>query len=757
MPKRLWIVLLLVSLTVYAQNPKPWAVEDQIAVERLPSYLEDDLSPPFHYVTSGDLVAFITLKADVRTDETEARLRVFDTNDLRSFAANASSRFPRPVFEHSVRSRANRPGIGDLKWSGDGATLLFLVQKDSGRNALYRWDRGTTAPSKLLGLETAISTYDVLGTSSKVAVYSVSPPTRDPRTYAPELVNGRSLYSAMSKDWTFPYQLRPQRVHVANLKDGTVRSLQGTVSIQMGTFPSPDGRFIGLTAPMNVRWLGDCWRHVYSPVAFDQLDAIGQHELQYAIVDVEKGYVALPMNGPAGFVAGGYSYSHVVWSSDSTRAIIPFTFSGADSCGSTAKESTPGVFETTADGARILPIYRFDGLPTRDNRTGAVQEITWDRAGSNITLVFAGPPGAENRAIRRTWTRTDTGWKPAQLPATQSPKLQREDPLVLEVRQSLNVPPAIYALGDGGAARMLHDLAPHARGRTFGRTEMFSWNDSKGRKWEGILAWPTEYRPDRRYPLIIQTHGFTRGAFFAEGPTTTAFPGRAATERGFLVLTIAENREAMFVAPEKEADNILDGYKSAIAELDRRGLADVTRVGIIGWSRTSFHVKYALTAAPDLFAAAVAADGNDYGYAHYLHTVDLFGGEEDNSWKHFYGGAPYSNWERWIAKSPTFNVDKVKAPFRGEANSRRVALISEWEFYAGLRKLRKPAELWVYPDGEHFLLRPLERRISQEGSLDWIDYWLNNRRDTSSARREQYERWDAMRVEREAAGTRTPR
>lgn len=742
---------------VYAQNPKPWSVDDQIAIERLPSHLEDDFSPPFHYAPAGDLVAFITLKADFRTDETEARLRVFDTKDLRSFAVNASSGFPRPWFEYSVRAHANRPGIGNLKWSRDGTALLFLVQEDSGRNALYRWSRRTTVPLKLLGLDTAISTYDLLGRSSKVAVYSLTPSKRDPRTYAPELVNGRSLYSAVSKDWAFPYQMRPQRVHVADLNDGTVRSIPGTISIRMGTFPSPDGRFVGLTAPIKVRWTGSCWQPVYSAVALDHLDAIGGHELQYAIVDVEKGRVALPMSGPAGFVAGGYSYGDVVWSGDSTRAIIPFTFSETDRCGSMTKKSAPSVFETTADGTRIMPIYRFDEPPTRENRSGAVQEIAWDNEGDSLTLVFASPAHAENRTVRRTWTRTENGWRPAPLPAIQSPKPQREDPSVLEVRQSLNVPPAIYALGASGAARMLHDLAPHARGRTFGKAEMFLWNDSNGRKWEGILAWPTDYQPNTKYPVILQTHGFTRGAFFAEGPTTTAFPGRAATERGFLVLTLREERKAMFDVPEKEADNILNGYKTAIAELVRRGLADETRIGIIGWSRTAFHVKYALTEAPDLFAAAVAADGVDYGYNHYLITVDLFGGEEDNAWEHFYGGAPYSNWERWIAKSPALKLGNVKTPFRAEANSGREALLSEWEFYAGLRKLGKPAELWVYPGGVHSLLRPLERRISQEGSLDWIDYWLNNRRNTRSDKREQYERWDAMRVDRDAAMNGSPR
>ena len=82
---------------------------------------------------------------------------------------------------------------------------------------------------------------------------------------------------------------------------------------------------------------------------------------------------------------------------------------------------------------------------------------------------------------------------------------------------------------------------------------------------------------------------------------------------------------------------------------------------------------------------------------------------------------------------------------------RSVELLEKWESYASLRMNHVPTELWVYPRGMHLLIRPIDQQTSQEGSLDWIDYWVNGHRDLDPAKAAQYERWDAMRTERAAA------
>ena len=49
-----------------------------------------------------------------------------------------------------------------------------------------------------------------------------------------------------------------------------------------------------------------------------------------------------------------------------------------------------------------------------------------------------------------------------------------------------------------------------------------------------------------------------------------------------------------------------------------------------------------------------------------------------------------------------------------------------WDVYALLRRAGMPADYVSYPDGDHSLVKPLERLTSQQGSVDWFGFWLLN-------------------------------
>jgi hypothetical protein len=51
----------------------------------------------------------------------------------------------------------------------------------------------------------------------------------------------------------------------------------------------------------------------------------------------------------------------------------------------------------------------------------------------------------------------------------------------------------------------------------------------------------------------------------------------------------------------------------------------------------------------------------------------------------------------------------------------------------------------VFLDGVHLLEKPLNRMVSQDGNVDWFDFWLNGREDQDTAKAEQYERWRKLR------------
>jgi hypothetical protein len=62
-----------------------------------------------------------------------------------------------------------------------------------------------------------------------------------------------------------------------------------------------------------------------------------------------------------------------------------------------------------------------------------------------------------------------------------------------------------------------------------------------------------------------------------------------------------------------------------------------------------------------------------------------------------------------------------------------------------LRLQKKPVDLIYIPDGQHILQKPMERLASQQGSVDWFDFWLNGHEDPDPAKAEQYIRWRELR------------
>jgi hypothetical protein len=675
-------------------SARRWTVDDNIRIQRLPSFIDFDWSAsPFHYSPDRSHVAFVVLASDVTSDDTEARLRVYDTAVLDAFARGTVA-VAHPAFEMAIATRESRPAISAVKWARSGRSMLFIARGDGGPR-LMEWTLGERAARVVASDLGAIWRFEELD-AERIALFVPHTTSRNPPgqpSYAPIVANGSPVAAFVRhKGGTYEGNT-PNRLVVVNRRSGeAARGYDVVVNAMAGELSvSPDGYWIAFPEARRYAWnTQGCWRESDIGVAPETLYTLDSGDARIALLNLKSGSVERPFNGPVGAATGKFDRSRplVEWSADGERLTAPYTLSVHDSCAaSTARRGSAG--------PHMFSLR--------------------DRSFSKLAATSPEPR------------------KPASLHA----------PNALEVREDYNAPPAIHALGRDGSSRLLHDLAPHARGRALGTVELFKWLDSRNQRWEGLLAFPPDYDPTARYPLIIQTHGFGEHKFWAEGATTTAFPGRAATARGFVVLTVRESRDVLLNDRRNETKNMLDGYRSAIAALAERGSIDRGRVGIIGWSRTSYHVKYALTQAPDLFRGAVVADGVDYGYWQYLLWLDLRDNSRDIDGA--YGGTPWTNWQTWLAEAPGFNVHRVRAPLRIEScDDWAGPLLAQWEFYAGLKHLDKPVELVLYPEGEHSLVRPLERRSSTEGSLDWLDYWINGQRDPDPRKAPQYARWDAL-------------
>jgi dipeptidyl aminopeptidase/acylaminoacyl peptidase len=250
------------------------------------------------------------------------------------------------------------------------------------------------------------------------------------------------------------------------------------------------------------------------------------------------------------------------------------------------------------------------------------------------------------------------------------------------------------------------------------------------------LVLPPDYAQGRRYPLVIQSHGFLSQEFLSDGTFTTAFAARPLAAAGIVVLQV-QDITSRDMTPA-EAPLQLAGYEAAIDHLAEMRVIDPKRVGITGFSRTVYYTLYALTHRTSRFAVATIADGVFYGYIQYLMSGNY---GSDNAQ---IGAPPFgTGLGTWLTESPGFNFDKVDAPLRIEVHD-PVSLLSDWEAYAALHAQNKPVDLIVLPNASHVVVKPRERLESQQGSVEWFRFWLQGYEDPDQAKTEQYRRWEEL-------------
>lgn len=319
------------------------------------------------------------------------------------------------------------------------------------------------------------------------------------------------------------------------------------------------------------------------------------------------------------------------------------------------------------------------------------------------------------------------------------------DSFIVGIRQTLNEPPVLWADDlESGHGRQIWNPNPQFASVKFGHASIYQWTDESGHTWTGGLIEPPDYVTGKRYPLVIQTHGFNPEQFLTDGAFPTAMAARPLASAGMIVLQIDERRD--HAMEPMEASDQEAGIEAAIFRLDADGLIDPDRVGIVGFSRTSWHVEEALLHSPSAFAAAVIADGVDMSYMQYL----LFGEENPElkaEFERINGGEPFRrrDLQRWIENAPSFSLDKLQTPLRIESHGGS-SILQEWETYAALRLQHKPVDLIDIPGGQHLLQKPLERLASQQGVVDWFRFWLEGYERPGPQDKSQYARWRELRI-----------
>lgn len=758
----------LATSAVAPQSPtlRPYTLADSISMTRVVSD-EETGGPPFLFSPDGTQVLLVTEQGDLRQGVRRFSLLRYRTRDVLSFVQGRSGRVTPDVLI-TLESASNADAIRAVRWLPDGETVTLLGIGSGNHPALYFIDTRTGEARQVSAQNGRILAYEA---TRDLNILSVATPRSggEDRNDGPAMtVTTQGLQQLLGVDPGFDDALsRHVETFVYRAGQAQPVRLQEPPRTGFGTnlryWLSPDGRHaIGVR---RVRRVPKAWEQYFQPLpayrlrATQAADEVSMFVEQYVLIDTTSGEVRPIVDAPLGVAVATHSPEMALWLSDGRSVILTNTLlplDVEDAAELARRRADPFVAELDLESRTLTPITALPPSQYVASGSKAVSfsSYRWNAREQVLSVQRrrsgTGEPLPDLRFVKRAGRWIQAGQVPSPARGSEAGG-QR---LVLSVAEDLNTPPHVVAAdGVTGHKAELLELNPQLHTVKLARSRMLQWQDRRGVHWRAGLMLPVSFDPARRYPLVIQTHGFPADRFLIDGRYATVSAAQGLANRGIVVLQLEDHADVVLTPEEGPA--MMAGYESAIDTLDERRLIDPQRVGLVGFSRTSYHVKYALTHSDRRFAAAVVADGFDAGYLQYLTSLNLLPGVlSGNEQEALNGGMPYgADMKGWLERAPGFNLPAVHTPLRIEAIG-HWSVLDEWEWYVGLKRLRKPVEMHVIAQGTHVLVKPQERYVSQQGVVDWFDFWLNGRErtevvpdapETVGSLADQYRRWRTLR------------
>ena len=246
-----------------------------------------------------------------------------------------------------------------------------------------------------------------------------------------------------------------------------------------------------------------------------------------------------------------------------------------------------------------------------------------------------------------------------------------------------------------------------------------------------MLSWvvyPANFNPNKKYPTLL----FCQGG--PQSPVSQFWSYRwnlqlmAAND----YIIIAPNRrglpgfgmEWLEDISTNYGDHCMDDYLSAIDDIAKEPYVDKDRLGCVGASFGGYSVYWLAGHHNKRFKAFIAHDGFFNMEQQYLETEELWFTNWDLGGAYWEKNNPAV--QRSYANSPHLFVDKWDTPIlciHGEKDFRILASQGMAAFNAA--KLRGvPAQLLIFPDENHWVLKPQNGILWQRTFFAWLDKWL---------------------------------
>ena len=298
-------------------------------------------------------------------------------------------------------------------------------------------------------------------------------------------------------------------------------------------------------------------------------------------------------------------------------------------------------------------------------------------------------------------------------------------------RHSMSMGDEIYSIdltGDHTVTQLTFENKHIYDQLTMGKVEERWMKTTDGKQMLTWVIYPPQFDPNKKYPTLLFCEGGPQSPVSQFWSYRWNFQIMAAND----YIIVAPNRRGLpgFGLEWNEAvsgdygGQCMKYYFTAIDEVAKEPYVNKDRLGCVGASFGGFSVYWLAGHHDKRFKAFIAHDGIFNMEMQYLETEEMWFANWDM------GGAYWEKQnataQRTFANSPHKFVDKWDTPIlciHGEKDYRILANQGMAAFNAAVLR-GVPAELLIYPDENHWVLKPQNGVLWQRTFFEWLDMWL---------------------------------
>lgn len=295
----------------------------------------------------------------------------------------------------------------------------------------------------------------------------------------------------------------------------------------------------------------------------------------------------------------------------------------------------------------------------------------------------------------------------------------------LYVKQDYDKSPSLYVADNLANEKQVLATNPQQQNYFWGKSELISYTNKKGKKMQGALFYPANYQSGKTYPMVVYIYEIlsnTLHNYYAPS-NRSAYNTTNFTSNGYFVF-----RPDIVYEINDPGVSAVNCVVPAVEEVLKTGMIDKNKVGLMGHSWGAYQTSFIITQT-DMFKAAIAGapltNLISMSNSIYWNTgtpdskiFETSQGRFDGPW--------YERMEDHIRNSPMFNASKMKTPLLLAFGDKDGAV--DWhqgiELYSTVRRMEKPIIMLVYADENHGLMKKENQIDYQRRQMEFFDHHL---------------------------------